>query len=116
MAEDFNELELSVLEWFKSTYANARLTAQIEAARLLKRDWTRVGFFVYLEVSKELPRIGLDDFGGYWPIDGPHIASEDIQYGGDAILWGANGYIDCIEMYAYGEFFSETVNRFELSS
>ena len=116
MVEDFNELEVAILEWFKFTYANAQLTEQIESAKFLRRDWTGVGFYIYIEIPRQLQPIHLDDFEGHWPIDGPNLASDDIQYGGSSILWGTDGYIDCIEMYAYGEFFNKTVNEFKLLS
>ena len=115
MTDNFNALEAAILEWLKNTYANSRLTAQIESARFLSREWTGVGFYVHFEVSKELAPIDLDDFEEHWPINGPNLASDDIQHGGGTVLWGTDGYIDHIEMYAHGEFFNETVNRFELS-
>ena len=74
-----------------------------------------MGFFVYIEVPKELEAIDLGEFEGHWPINGPVLHSEDIHHGGDVILWGTNGYIDCIEMYAFGEYFHETVIAFELT-
>lgn len=116
MTQDFNELELAILDWLKRTYANSQLTAQIESASFLKRDWTGVGFYVHFTVSRELQPINLDDFEGHWPITGPHLASDDIQQDGNTILWGTDGYIDCIEMYAYGDFFNQIVNSFVLSS
>ena len=87
MADGFSELELAILEWLKRTYANDQLTAQIESARFLKRDWTGKGFYVHLEVARELEPIKLDDFKGNWPINGPDLASDDIQHGGGAIVW-----------------------------
>ncbi len=116
MASDFNKLELAILEWLKHTYANSQMAAQIESARYLNRDWTEVGFFVHFEVSRELEPINLDDFEGHWPIDGPFLISDDIQQGGGTLLWETGGYIDCIEMYSYGWYFNETVNKFELIS
>jgi len=80
----------------------------------MKREWTEGGFYVDFEVSKELPLIDLIDFEGHWPIDGPEIRSADIHRGGGSILWGENGYADCIEMYAFGNFFNEQVKDFEL--
>ncbi len=115
MSQDFNELETAVLNWLKRTYAYAPLSAQIDSAKLSKREWTKVGFFVYLDVPKNLEPISLDNLGGYWPLDGPHLKSNDIEFGGDTILWGTDGYIDCIEMFAYGSFFNESVVAFELT-
>ena len=114
--DSFSELESAILEWFKHTYANDQLNAQIDTAKFLKRVWTRVGFYVYLEVPKELDTINLNDFGKKWPINGPEITSNDIQYGGGTILWGKDGHITCIEMYSYGKYFNKVVNKFELSS
>jgi hypothetical protein len=118
MDDVFNEFELAVLKWFKGAYTNQQLIAQIDSAKFLKRDWTKVGFYVYFEVSRELEPINLDDLGntwpGKWPIDGPFLVSEDIHDGGGTLLWGKDGYINCIEMYAHGDFFNETVEKFEL--
>ena len=97
---DFSKLELAILEWLRKNYNHRQLSAQVDAAKFVKRDWTKVGFFVYFEVSKELEPISLSDFGDGWPIDGPFLESKDIEYGGESIIWGTDGYIDCIEMYA----------------
>jgi hypothetical protein len=112
---DFNKLELAILEWLRKNYNHRQLSAQIDTARFVKRNWTKVGFFVYFEVSKELEPIDLRDFGtNGWPIDGPFLESEDIENGGDSIIWGKEGYLNCIEMFAYGDFFNEQVTNFEL--
>src|SRR5436190_24205396 len=115
MPEDFNELELAILTWFRMHYKNERLSAQIESAKFLNREWTKVGFFVKLKISTELPPIDLRDFNDHWPIDGPNIQSADIEHGGGSILWGKEGYIDQIEIYAFGGYFNEKVNEFSLS-
>ncbi len=118
MTDGFSEFELTVFEWIKGAYANQQLTAQIDSAKFLKRDWTKVGFHVYFEVSRELEPINLDDLDntwpGKWPIDGPFLVSEDIHGGGGTLLWGKDGYISSIEMYAHGDFFNEKVEKFEL--
>lgn len=114
MLDGFNNLELAILDWLKSAYPNSELAAQVASARFVKRKWTGVGFFTYLKVPKQLKPINLGDFGGRWPVDGPGLNSIDIEYGGGTIVWGENGYMDCIEMYAYGNFFNETVKDFEL--
>ena len=116
MAEGFNKLETAILDWFKHAYPDAHFMAQIEAARFLKRNWTGVGFFTDIEVARDLPPVNLANLGGVWPINGPHLVSADICDEGDTLLWGAEGYIDCIEMYAYGEFFNEMVTQFQLSA
>ena len=114
MSEDFNKLELAVLAWFKNHYKDKHLSAQIESAKLINREWTKVGFWIYFTVSNETPQIDLNDFQDHWPINGPSIQSTDIQHGGGSILWGKDGYINCIEMYAFGDYFNEQVKEFIL--
>ena len=116
MPEGFNELETAILVSFQRHYRNERLSAQIESARFVERHWTGVGVFVSFEVSKELPSVDLNDFRDYWPIDGPGLRSADIQNGGATMLWGEGGYADCMEMYAYGDYFNEHVKDFELTA
>jgi hypothetical protein len=80
MPEGFNELETAVLNWFQDHYANRELSAQIESATLVNRNWTKVGFYVDCEVSKDVLLIDVNDFGGHWPINGPQLQSADIQF------------------------------------
>jgi hypothetical protein len=103
-------LEVEIL----STNSWELQSAQIESARLVKRNWTKVGFYVDFEVSRDASPLNLNDFGGHWPISGPQLRSADIQFGGGSILWGKDGRANCIEMYAHGDFFNEDVRVFEL--
>jgi hypothetical protein len=116
MPVGFTEFELAVLHWFQTHYGNAALWAQIDAASLVRRNWTGVGVYVYLDVSTKLAPLDLAQFGCHWPIDGPQLDSSAIEYGGGAILWGKAGFIDCIEMNAYGGYFRELVPDFNLSA
>ncbi len=81
MFEDFNDLERTILNWFRTHYNNERLSAQIASVKVLDRRWTKVGFYIDLKVSKKLPVIHLSDFEGSWPIHGPAIFSPDIENG-----------------------------------
>ena len=93
------------------------MTAQIENARLKERRWTKVGFYVDLEVSNDLKSIDWSSFKKEgFPINGPDIESEDIEFGACSLLWGKNGYINCIELAAFGSFFKEHVKNFKLIS
>jgi hypothetical protein len=116
MSQSFNEIELAILKWFQTHYGDEDLSAQIVSAKLVKRKWTGAGFFVDIEVSKVLPSINMNNYKDGWPISGPDIQSPDIEGGGGSILWGENGYLGCIEMYAYGSRFNEQVSVFHLAS
>ena len=111
----FNALELAILNWMQTRYSHPTLSAQLESARFLQRKWTGHGCYVDFVVAKAIAPLDLGDFGGHWPIDGPQITSSAIDHGGAAILWGQDGYPDCIEMYAYGGFFHDHVVDFVLS-
>jgi hypothetical protein len=108
----FNDLEKAVLLWVIDYYKDPKLTAQIQTAKLVHREWTKVGFWVQLKVSKDVASI--NDADGL-PIDGPLIHSNDIDYAAIALLWSNDGYINEIEMAAYGDFFNENVSDFTLS-
>lgn len=116
MSEELNDLELAILNWFRDHYESESLLAQISAAKFKNRKWTKVGFYVDLDVPAESSPIDLNDFQGHWPINGPDIQSDDIEHGGISMLWGKEGRINCIEMAAIGSFFRERVKQFVLSS
>lgn len=111
----FNDLEKSVILWFESNYGDTNLIAQLEAARLKKREWTRVGFYVELEIPKNIAPVSFPIFGQEnFPLKGPNIKSDDIEFGATTLLWGKNGYIGFIEMAAFGSFFKEHIGCFKL--
>lgn len=110
----FNRLEQDIIDWFKEKYPQSILANQLTTAYLVSRRWTRVGFYVDIEVDKSLPRLGMDQSGGHFPIRGPGIESEEVHHGGGCLLWGKDGYVDCLEMYAYGEYFKEEVQNYKL--
>jgi hypothetical protein len=114
MPEDFNKLEIAVLAWLQTHYKNEPLSAQIESAKFISRKWTQVGFYVYLSVSAELRQLDMSDFQGRRHISGPEIQSVDVEHNGGSILWCKEGYINCIEMYTFGNYFNEKVTEFIL--
>jgi len=141
--KQFNNLEKAVLEWFVTNYKDENLTAQIRSTRLKEREWTKVGFYISMEVPHDLRPI---DFPGLpqirsvidarpissrilskiksfvkpeikknFALDGPFIKSEDIELNGGSVLFCKDGYINYLEMYAFGHLFKEHVGNFELS-
>jgi hypothetical protein len=122
----FNALEKAILQWFVDTYDDDALTAQIKAAKFTDREWTKVGFYVALDVphdlipvdvarvNKKLAEKKKTEPHGSWPIDGPLLHSDDIEHQGGVLLWGKDGFIQTIEMYAYGDFFNEYVGAFKV--
>jgi hypothetical protein len=121
MTDTFNALELAVLDWHRTYYNNDRLSAQINSAILVERDWTKHGFYINFEIDKQLPTLILNDFsvlnhhGANWPLIGPFIHSPYIDIEAGSELWGKEGYIYCIEMFTFGDFFNENIGEFILS-
>ncbi len=110
----FNRLEIDIFAWIKGKYPKSTLANQIASAKLISRRWSRVGFYLDFEVDKSLPKLKMEDYGGTFPISGPGIESEEIHNGGGSLLWGKDGYINSLELFAYGDYFKEEVNNYKL--
>ena len=82
---------------------------------LKKRDYTGAGFFVDFNIPKTLPKIEPNELGDEKVIHGPFIKSKGVEIGGGCLIFLQYGYIDCLEMYAYGDRFNEQISEFELS-
>ena len=103
----FNDFEKAILEWFVTTYNDDNLTAQIRSARLIKRNYNSAGFYLDIELGESAPMLSVESLLKInnkkykWPISGPTFGeTEDIEHGGGALMWGEDGYIDCIEIYS----------------
>ncbi len=111
---EFCSLEIAVITWLRRQYPNSTLSRQIEQARFIRREHTGVGRYVYFDVPRELEPIDLGAFGGNWPIRGPEIRSRDIDCGAGSLCWGADGYVESLELHGYGSHFAECVHDFEI--
>jgi len=112
-ATGFNRLERAVLDAISEHYAIEGLSDQLTQAVLIKREWTKVGFYVEIGVPRSLPRLTLPpDFGR--SVNGPMIMSDDIHHDASTLVWVESGYCHMLEMFAYGDWFNEHVDSFEL--
>lgn len=107
---ELNLLEQAVLNWVSEHYSNSALTAQIATATLTTREWTKIGFHIDITVDRSCSAVDVS-----FPINGPEIQSSEIENGACSLIWGNNGYIEAIELAAYGDYFNEVVNQFSLS-
>jgi len=106
---DFNELENAVLGWFQIKFPDTILSQQITTAKFSRREWTKVGFYVYFTVNTQIEKLDCEI-----PINGPNIESKDIEYVGITMLWANEGYIHCLEMASCGHYFREKIQKFTL--
>ena len=113
MLEKFNKLEKAIIAYLIEQYPGTALSDQLSSAQFKSREWTKVGFYVNFEVDRNLEKINLENYGGNFPIYGPNlILSKGIEHGGGSLFWGKDGYLDCIELYAYGSYFNENIDDF----
>ena len=112
MSNEFNKLEQAVINWFIEKYQDPLLSSQLNNVKLRKREWTKVGFFVWFEPLTGLLPLDLRNFNGGWPINGPDLDADLIEFGGGSIMWGEDGYITHIEMYAFGSYFGQDIQEF----
>lgn len=110
--DGFNRLEIEILNWIKEHYNDKLLNSQINSAKFVKREWTKVGYYVNFEIDKSLGKIDFKSSN----INGPFIKTTEIQDGGGTIIWEKDGFIKCIEMFAYGNSFNEEISDFELTN
>ena len=105
-----NKLEEAVLNWVSEHTENSRLINQLSTAQLKEREWTKVGFHIQLEVDKDC-----ESLNEKFPITGPVIESKDIEHNGGLLIWGEDGCVSGLELFAYGSYFKESVSEFKLS-
>ena len=110
-----NRLETAIVDWLVSFYQDEALTGQLQSAHVSRREWTEVGWYVYVHVPDTTAPVDASRLGdGGWPIMGPQVRSPGLTQDAGVILWGKQGIIDCIEMFAYGSKFPSELNEFEL--
>jgi len=111
----FTDLESAIVNWYISFYQDKALTEQLRGAHIVKRKWTEVGWYVDLHVPETAVPVVANELGyGKWPIEGPQIRSSSLPQDAGVILWGKQGLVNCIEMFAYGSGFPAELGQFEL--
>ncbi len=110
---EFTKLEGDILNWIIDHIENPILEEQLNHAIPVKRDYTGSGFFVHLFIPDNIPSLPYDE-GDVDPFPGPMIVSEQLEAGGDTVIFVTNGKIDCLELFAYGNTFPEHLENFTL--
>jgi hypothetical protein len=105
------KLDREILEWIAINSADAALANQIRSAIVLKRDYMRTGFFVYLSADSDLPEVGKN----IRP-DAPDILSPELMDGAGSTLFLRDGRLHYLEIYARGGFFPEQLGKYELAA
>ena len=85
MPEGLNQFETAILKWFSASLGESQTVDQIELAKFIKRNWTKVGFYVDFEISVDpyhrlIDRERLDNVVGSEPVD-------ERAYSPDVAFW-----------------------------
>lgn len=95
---DFERLVLSMI--IENDPEQATLSAQLAAATVENRDYTGVGVYTKLFVLPDTPR--LQKLNRYIEqVPNVHLAHPSLASGAGALLWMSDGFITCLECYAY---------------
>lgn len=113
--DTFIQLERAVMEMLLAgEHPVLRLLrAQFEHARVVRREFTGVGFFTHFEIPEDFPRVpGRASF----ELDDVHADVPELTMGIDFILFVRDGVIDFLEGFTYGDDrFPETIDTFRLT-
>jgi hypothetical protein len=88
------------------------LKRQIARSTVARREYTGVGFFTYLLVPDDVPRVsGVKD---RFPVGDIRAEIIGLDHGAGFLLWVEVGCASCLEGYTYDEPWPEVVGTFNL--
>ena len=112
---NFSILETAILLWVAGHYDDTALQAQNSTICFEKLELSGVGSYTHVHAAPGVGMVEISRFGG-WPLKGPEIRSVSIEHGAGSLIWGKDGFINCIEICGYGDRFDEAVFDFHLLS
>jgi hypothetical protein len=101
-----NSFEKTLLAEVITESPSAEILAEQLAKLTVKdREYTGVGSFTEFEVPDDVTKVTDKQAGSDRLLYGSvYISSPDLEHGGGCILYIENGVMDCLECYAYGDF------------
>lgn len=111
---ELTSLENDIVRWLLKNCEDSDIQKQLPHIRLRKRDYTGAGFFLHFTLSTDV-MAAPDSAGDSTPIPGPEIASSQLESGAGTVIFLTDGRIDCIEIFAYGNHFPETLADYTLT-
>src|SRR5581483_295033 len=90
-----------------------RSLSRRRVASVAGRKFTGVGLYAALDLSNRdfLPALTRHKS----PLRGPLIASPVLEQGASSLLWHKDGFLDCIEIVAFGNYYPKTDFDYSLS-
>jgi hypothetical protein len=105
------QLEKDVLEWIAGNNDCEALATQLAGARVVKRDYMRTGFFIFLEAPKDAMPIQ-----GHIRVRCPNLQAPGLMDGAGSSLFLRDGRLHYLELYARGGFFPEEPEGYSLQA
>ncbi len=110
MTTELQPVDKAILDWIANASGDAMLAAQIAAAQVRKRDFTRTGFFVYFAAAPDLTPVE----AGVRPVC-PRLDAPGLIDGAGCDLFLRDGRLHYLEVYARGGFLPEPLDDWQLS-
>ena len=113
MSEPLSRIQLEILAHIAARMNDRAFSAQMQAASVAGREFTDVGLYSALALSNRDCLPALTSQGN--PLRGPLIASPVLEHGASSLLWQRDGFLDCIEIVAFGNYYPQTEFDYSLS-
>jgi hypothetical protein len=111
---ELTPLENDIVGWLLKNCEDSDVQRQLPQIHLRKRDYTGVGFFLHFSLPPDVIAAP-ESVGDVTPIPGPEIASSQLDSGAGTVIFLTDGRLDCLEIFAYGNHFPETLTDYTLA-
>ena len=106
--KELGSFELAVITFIiKRTHPE--LAPLLTTVRLVETDYNGHGMYFYTTSKKFASPLANPQ-----PIDGPRIATPQLELGAGTVLYFQDNEINCLEVYGYGETFPTKVEEWTL--
>jgi hypothetical protein len=113
MSHPLSPLERDILAHVADRLSDSALATQVQGACVADRKFTGVGVYTTLALRnpESLPPLASREN----PLHGPLIASPVLENGASSLLWQRNGFLDCIEIVAFENYYPDTQFEYSLT-
>lgn len=98
------DFERAVLKSLAARSHDAAVRRQLAFVSIAERDYTVVGCYSRLLLPIDAVASAAP-YAAHGPLIGPCFESAVVKQGGGTLLWFKAGRADCLEIYAFGDYF-----------
>ena len=108
-------IESDILRYCAESHDCPELVRQVQDAQAGAREHTGVGLYTKLTLPHRGSLAPIQPRRS--PIIGPTIESPSLEFGASSLVWcDDDGYIDCIEIAAFGNHYPDSEFEYSLSA